>query len=292
MNVAIIGGGEFGRAIASLLEFNDVAHQLITRQSSPQNEIDIALFSVPTQAFRQAFNENKSHFNSKTILINCSKGIEEGTHLLPYQITEQFDVYPHYFALVGPSFAAEVVAQHPTAISIGYKNTTKLNDVIELLETPFFRLHPSSDFKSLELAAALKNVYAILCGYASGLGFGANTQTRLVLDAHKEFISIATFLGYSIKDMNTPGIIGDLILTCTSKQSRNYTYGFELAKQHGIDPNATEKTIEGYPTCHSVNELLKGHDKDFPLAMLTARLANGVFVSPDEFCHIIAKNVS
>lgn len=290
MNITVIGKGDFGTSIASLLEHNAVDFTFTTKDTSLQQRIDVAFFAVPTQSLRQAFSDNLPFFDEHTIIVNCSKGIEEGTHLLPYQIINSFGVSPRYLTLIGPSFAKEIVNQDPTLVSLGYRDLEAAKIVSSLITTPYFAMHETPDYKTLELAGAMKNVYAILCGYAHGIGFGMNTNVRIILGVRCELEKLARALHYPTRDIDTPGIIGDLILTCTSSQSRNYTYGYNLARRHDISPHETRNTtVEGYHTCHSISTIAKEHRISVPLAMLTTKITNGNFIAPEEFRAVLSQ---
>src|ERR1039457_1257818 len=180
MNIAIIGQGKFGQAIGSLLEYNGVDFEYAEKDRPLTSPADLIFLMVPTQFIRTALRQNKRFISDKTIIVNGAKGIEEKTHLLPHQIVQSVGAYPNYYSLIGPSFAHGVRAKQPTIVSLGYENTKQLTIVKNLIQTPYFRVHPVAGCAALELASALKNLYAILCGYAHGLGTGVNSQALLI----------------------------------------------------------------------------------------------------------------
>jgi len=273
-----------------LLEYNTVDYTFTTKLAPLDKKVDIAFFAVPTQSIREAMANNLPFFDEQTIIVNCSKGIEEGTHLLPHQIISGFNVPVRYLTLIGPSFAKDIVNHDPTIVSLGYKDLETAKIVEKLIATPYFTPYKTSGYKTLELAGAMKNVYAILCGYAHGIGFGMNTKVQIILSVRHELEKLARALRYSTRTIDTPGIIGDLILTCTSSQSRNYTYGYNLAKKHDINPHETHQTtVEGYHTCHSISTIAKKYGVAMPLAILSARITNGDFITADEFRTILSQ---
>lgn len=291
MEVTVIGKGNFGTAVGSLLEHNSVDFTYTTGSESLDRKVDVAFIAVPTQAIREALTSNRSYLDEDTILVNCSKGIEEKTHLLPHQMVESLDISPKYSALMGPSFADEIVNGDPTIVSLGYTDKESAHTVEELLTTPYFSIRKTMGYKALELAGAMKNVYAILCGYARGIGFGMNTNVHIILNAKTEFEELANALEYPTSDIDAPGIIGDMILTCTSEQSRNFSYGYNLAQKHDTNPHETqEKTVEGYHTCRSISTVAKRCSASIPLARLTTRIIEGDFIPPDEFRKALAQN--
>jgi glycerol-3-phosphate dehydrogenase (NAD(P)+) len=218
--------------------------------------------------------------------------IEEKTHLMAHQIVRSVGRYPNYYALIGPSFAEDIVAKQPTLVSLGYKQPEHLLAIKKTLETPYFRIRPIRGYRALELASALKNLYAILCGYAEGLGFGPNTQAQLITLALEEFQTLAKAMHLADYDVSSPGVVGDLVLTCSSRRSRNYQYGLQLAKSGDHNPHETPLlTVEGFHTSHSVNALAKVHKVWLPLAALTSRIINKEVTDAAGFQAFLAKHI-
>jgi glycerol-3-phosphate dehydrogenase len=182
MNIAFIGLGNYGKAIASLVEHNgydyDYAEAMESRLLS--KPADLVFLTVPTQFVRQALLDNKQYLTDDTIIVNCSKGIEESSHLMVNQIVRSVSRYPFYYSLIGPSFAKGILDKDPTVVSLGYKRPEHIEAIKQVLRTPYFKIEESKGYRSLELASAMKNLYAILCGYAQGLGYGPNTQSQII----------------------------------------------------------------------------------------------------------------
>jgi len=275
MNIAIIGQGKFGQAIGSLLDYNGLDFEYAEKDRPLTRSADLIFLMVPTQFIRIALRQNKRYISNKTIIVNGAKGIEEKTHLLPHQIVQSVGDYLNYFSLIGPSFAHGVRAKQPTIVSLGYESTKQLTTVKNLIQTPYFRVHPVAGTPALELASALKNLYAILCGYAHGLGAGVNSQALLITLALGEFTQLAEAMGFKNYDVMSPGVVGDLMLTCSSDQSRNYRYGVGLAKG---DEQEMQKllsaTVEGYHTSHSIRFIARQLQLELPLAFLTLKIIN------------------
>jgi glycerol-3-phosphate dehydrogenase (NAD(P)+) len=275
MNIGVVGEGKFGQAIGSLLEYNDIAFEYAEKSRPFTRRTDLIFLMLPTQFIRSSFKENAPFITDETIIVNGSKGIEEKTHLLPRQIVKNLGSYPNYYSLVGPSFAHGIKAKHPTIVSLGYKDPEYVDTIKDLLQTPYFRVHATPGYPALELASAMKNLYAILCGYAHGLGYGMNTQALLITLAMQEFTRLSDAMGFNHYDVMSPGVVGDLMLTCSSQQSRNFKFGLYLAKYDKERALKTvNDTVEGYYTSHSVKVLAKENKVDLPLALLTLKLIN------------------
>ena len=276
MNIAFIGFGTFGRALASLVEYNGLTYDHAEAGKLLSRPAELVFLTVPTQFMRQALIDNRPLIGEQAVIVNAAKGIEEKTHLMGHQIVFSLGNYHNYYSLIGPSFAAGIIERDPTVVSLGYKDPTHLKTVKQVLETPYFRVQEAKGFRALELASALKNLYAITCGYAEGLGFGANTQAQLIATGLNEFKVLAKAMRFQDYDPLAPGVIGDLVLTCSSKESRNFQYGYRLAKGGKTDlQTAGAATVEGYHTSHSINAIAREYKVKLPLANLTSRIITG-----------------
>lgn len=273
MNITILGKGAFGKAIGSLLEENKISFKYVALELPMTQNSDLVFIAVPTQQIRDALLTNKGFFGPETIFINCSKGIEQDSYLLPFQIVEQALSPKYYYSLVGPSFASEILEKHPTLVSLGYLDKSYVQTIKNLLQTDNFRIVDSPGFEALELSAALKNVYAIICGFSAGLNFKMNTNAKLITLALMEIEQVLKTLDFKYQSITLPGLVGDLVLTCSSSESRNYRFGYNLASMDTEKAlAAVGSTVEGYFTSKSIQSLAKKHNLDLPLASLTAQI--------------------
>ncbi len=272
MKIAVFGWGAFGQAIGSLLTYNGVKFSIVDVDRPLSHKVDLIFMVVPTQFIRQALETNARFISQDTIIVNTAKGIEENTYKLPYQIVQSMGDYPNYYSLIGPSFASEIIDHQPTLLSLGYASKQHLGVVRELIQTPYFRVQSVRGRRALELASALKNVYAIACGYAEGLGYGMNTRAELITLALQEVVELgeAMKLGGAV---TAPGIVGDLVLTCSSTESRNFQFGRRLAKMSQAAALKKSKgVVEGLSTSHSIQALCRKYHVELPLATLTSHL--------------------
>jgi glycerol-3-phosphate dehydrogenase (NAD(P)+) len=286
MQVGIIGRGSFGQAIGSLLEHNQVPFEYADVKRNLTGPTDVIFLMVPTQAIRSAIQANRAAITEETVIINGSKGIEENTHLLPQQIIADLGITVDYYSLLGPSFAYGIKAHHPTIVSLGYDDPWRLEQLTNMLQTDYFRVHPIKGCEMLELAGAFKNLYAILCGYAKGLGYGSNTRAALIMLAAQEFSALAKARGYADYDVVSPGVLGDMVLTCSSERSRNFQFGQLLAK--GEDTPESAQTTEGYHTALSVVAIAKQAGISLPVAELTAALTHESKTGAEHFRRFLA----
>lgn len=275
MNILIVGNGVWGKAVATLFEENE--HAISFWQEGDKIPDNSIVFSaIPTQAIREVFLAVGNPSN--LTFINGSKGIERETHKLPNQIIRQvLGENINYFSLMGPSFAEEVVKKMPTLVNLGYIGSKEdAINVKKLFQTDYFRIRLTQGVDTIELAAAFKNVYAIACGVTNGLGFKMNTRVKLMLLAMEEFNELREKLGFEIDGKALPATIGDLILTCSSEESRNFTFGEHLAT-HSIEKSLelVKETVEGFYTVLSVPYFEKEAGINMSLAHFVYDMTHG-----------------
>ena len=262
--VVIIGKGVWGQALHLVLSQNKSVVTFWDR-ISPITDADILVLALPVKAMREALSQAK--VSCKTI-VNTSKGIEQNTTYFPRQIVEEvLGDGVDYYALMGPSFAAELTLKMPTLINLGYQRGHAREEVKQLFQTDYFRVHLTSSIDALEFAGAFKNIYAIICGVVDGIGFGENTRVELITLALEEMQKY--FQAQDIKFSHDAliGTTGDLVLTCNSMESRNFRFG-KLITQHSVK-DALEKiaaTVEGYNSAMSVKEIIAKYQTPLPLA--------------------------
>lgn len=272
MNVIIVGEGSFGKAIFSVVAKN--CNNVAFYRNGQALEADVIILTVPAQSLRSVY---QTIGQSDAIIVNCAKGIEQKTHLLPFQIAEDvLGKTSHYTTLMGPSFAQEVIDEMPTLVNLGYrKGNEAVSRVKELFQTNYFRVLVTRSLEAVELAGAFKNVYAIGCGIASGLGFGTNTRVKLMMVALDEITVLAKKLGFPVDKDADPGIIGDLVLSCSSTESRNFRFGKLLTQYRALESlEKLSTTVEGYTTVDSVSYFAKKTRLALPLATCITRIVH------------------
>lgn len=210
---------------------------------------EVILLSVPTQKLRALVSAHRELLEG-CVLIACCKGVETGTGLLPTQIIE--DVLPGASVgmLTGPSFAADIAKGKPTALTLAIDDASEI-EVQELLSTPTLRLYLSNDLIGAQLGGALKNVVAIAAGIVIGAGLGDSARSALMTRAFAEMTRYTMLHGGRSETMFGLSGFGDLVLTCTSTQSRNFRYGMLFGAG---DPIPEGWTVEGATTVHAVVE--------------------------------------
>jgi len=191
---------------------------------------DLVILAVPAQKTRKLLRVLPLEVKSKMPVVLTAKGFEKETLALQSQILE--DEWPEAVALIlsGPSFAVDVAAQKPTAITLASIDEGALNQVGKTLASASFRPYFSTDLYGVELCGGLKNIYALACGAIEGAGLGFSARSAFISRAMVEMGRIVEGFGGKVETINALAGIGDLVLSCTSEQSRNYKFGIELGK--------------------------------------------------------------
>ncbi|SCV67316.1 BQ2448_5962 [Microbotryum intermedium] len=234
-------------------------------------ECDVIVFAIPTQSMRSVLKPLKLESVKKLpLLVFVNKGIEIGTNKLPLEVIEETcgpEVARVSTFLSGPSFAKEIVKRQPTQVSVAALSEEHATRTAELFHQPWFRCYVNPDPIGIELAGALKNVYAIASGVASGLGYESNTRAGLVTRGLAEMTRIGVAYGADPLTFLSLAGVGDLFLTCSSTKSRNFTVGERLGKgeelQHIIETLGS--VAEGVDTTKSAYSMVKEKGIDAPI---------------------------
>ena len=304
MKLAIIGGGSWGTALATVLaprvesvalwmyeadlaarmassRENDVflpgfrlADNVQVVSANPGGAIegaDIVLGVMPSHHARGIYTAMLPHLTPSMILVSATKGLEQGSLLRMSQVIEhvvkaRFE--PRIAVLSGPTFAREVAAGNPTAVVVASASPEVARCVQEAFSGPSFRLYTNSDPAGVEVGAALKNVIAIGAGICEGLGLGHNPTAALITRGLAEITRLAVALGGEPATLAGLAGLGDLVLTSTGTLSRNRALGMALARGESREhaQHATRMVAEGVPTVRSALALAARHGVTLPIA--------------------------
>ena len=221
---------------------------------------------VPTQFTRSVFSEAAPFIPKDAHLISASKGIEQGSLMTVSSVLK--DVTGHQAAVLsGPSFAEEVIRKLPAAVTIAASNHETALLLQDVFNTDYFRVYTNTDVLGVELGGALKNVMAIASGISEGLGLGASTRAALITRGLAEMIRLGVAMGAREKTFDGLSGLGDLVLTCTSTLSRNYTVGYKLGRGEKLTEilSKMKMVAEGVATSKSAFELSRKHDVEMPI---------------------------
>lgn len=294
-SVCVIGGGAWGTALAQAAAMAGRRVSLVVRYASLVEEIntrhsnaaylgeqrlhesiiastiagmdDVYILAVPAQASRAALAALDPALLVGKPVVLSAKGLETGT--LERQSEILADMAPHAipFVLSGPSFAADVAAGRPTAVTLAGDDAMQTSALAAALAGPSFRPYAADDRIGVEIAGALKNVYALACGAVDGAGLGASARSALIARAYAEMARMVSAMGGSAATLTGLAGLGDLTLTCTSVQSRNYQFGMALGQGQSVEAIMAggAKLAEGVATTPVAEALAKSLDVDAPL---------------------------
>ncbi len=306
MRCAVVGAGAWGTALADLLARNgfdttlwahepDVAMTIndrhencrflaglrlaralraTNRHEDALRNADLVVYATPSHHLRRIAAAGATHVPANAILAVATKGIERGTLALMTSVIEQEVTAHAVVGISGPSFAAEVVAQHPTAIVAASADVAAAETVQEALSSSTFRVYTNEDVIGVELGGALKNVMAVATGIVEGVGLGYNSRAALITRGLHEMTRLGVALGANPATFAGLAGVGDLVLTCTGALSRNRALGLEIGKGASLEAALAgkETVAEGVTTAASAFELATKYDVDMPIVQMVNRI--------------------
>jgi len=229
----------------------------------------VVVLAVPSQSLRDNLGEWRSLLPSDATLLSLMKGIELGTtKRMSEVICEVTGAGPdRVAALSGPNLAREIAEEQPAATVIACSDTDRAELLQAACHTPYFRPYTNPDVVGCELGGAVKNVIALACGIAEGLGFGDNTRASLITRGLAETARLGMALGAELNTFAGLAGLGDLVATCSSPLSRNRTFGEKLGQGMSLEEvqQSTRQTAEGVKSCRSVLDLARAHDIYVPI---------------------------
>lgn len=245
--------------------------------SDALHEADIALFSVPAQHFRSAFQSAQQDLKPEMTVVNVAKGIEQKTLKRMSEIACEMNPAVRYVVLSGPSHAEEVGKLMPTTVAVGSRDRSLAEYIQDVFITENFRVYTCDDVTGMELGGALKNIIALGAGISDGMGFGDNAKAALMTRGLAEMARLGVAMGADPATFSGLTGVGDLIVTCTSMHSRNRRCGIMIGE--GVSPEeATRKVgmvVEGVFTTEAAYELAQSVGVEMPITETIYRVIRG-----------------
>lgn len=292
MRAAVIGGGSWGTALASVLarqahevrlwaRDSEVVETINTRHENARylpgielppsleattngsfalHEAELVVLVTPSHVTREVMTRFAPHLPPNVPIVCATKGLENETLMTMSELLEDLlppERHPYVCFLSGPSFAAEVARAMPTAVVVAARWERIARIVQQAFAVPFFRVYTSPDVVGVELGGALKNVIAIAAGVSDGLGFGHNARSGLITRGLAEIGRLAVRKGANPMTLSGLAGMGDLVLTCTGELSRNRQVGLRLGQGESIEDilGSMNQVAEGVKTAKSALEL-------------------------------------
>jgi glycerol-3-phosphate dehydrogenase (NAD(P)+) len=238
----------------------------------------VVVVAVPSHGLRHVLQQAAVHVLPDALVVSATKGLEEDTlRRMSQIIAEELPDTSEIAVLSGPSFAAELARELPTAIVVASRTTTAVERVQAEFRSPTFRLYGSADVVGVEIGGALKNVIAIAAGVVEGLGLGHNALAALITRGLAEVTRLAVAAGAQRDTLAGLAGLGDLVLTCTGHLSRNRHVGVELARGRGLDEilASTKMIAEGVRTTRVALALGAEHGIELPIAAQMSAVLDG-----------------
>ena len=301
-NLAIIGGGGWGTALAIILaprfprvrlwvyeadlaarmsetRENDVylpgcllprRVEIVTQLPAALDGAEIVLSAIPSHLVRGLYQQMLPFLNESMVFVSATKGLENGTLLRMSEVIQEVlrnRLDPRVAVISGPTFALEVARFEPTALVVASTDGTLAEMVQGAFSGPTFRLYGNSDTIGVEIGGSVKNVVAIGAGVVHGLGLGHNTMAALITRGLAEITRLAVAMGGAAQTLAGLAGLGDLVLTCSGDLSRNRTVGVELALGRKLEEivSSMKMVAEGIKTTNAVADLAKRHSVEMPI---------------------------
>ncbi len=308
--LAVIGGGSWGTALASVLaprfdqtrlwirepeiakrtqatRINDVflpaipihhAVEIETDASAAANGADIVLMVVPSRYLRAVTASISPGLKPDAILVSATKGIESNTLLRMSQVIGEASGRSRIAVLSGPTFAREVAMGQPAAVAVASSDAALAATIQEAFSGQTLRLYTNPDVVGVEVGAALKNVIAIAAGVCHGLNLGGNAQAALITRGLAEITRLAVAMGGRPQTMAGLAGLGDLVLTCTGDLSRNRKAGMALAAGQTVAEIVASSPMiaEGIETTFAAMDLSQRFGADLPITAQMKAILEGV----------------
>lgn len=237
---------------------------------------DAVLLVAPAQHMRAVTSGLAPHIGVNVPVVICAKGIEAGSGKLMSEVVGETMAASPMAVLSGPTLAGEVARGKPTAVTIAAADEKITRAITGMLGSARFRPYASHDVIGAEIGGAVKNVIAIACGITAGLDLGQNARSALITRGLAEMTRLATALGGDSATLMGLSGLGDLVLTCTAADSRNYSLGFEIGQGgRAADILGARRTVaEGAHSAGAVVQLAAKHSIEMPIADAISRVVN------------------
>lgn len=303
MKVCILGAGSYGLALALAFYKNNNDVTVWTKVESEKEEIinyrenrkalpgisipeeikittnlndnyELIVIAIPINYFRSVCEEIKNSINSETILCIASKGIEKDTNLFPHEVLNSIIETNNIAILSGPTFAIDLAKNSPSGLVCASTSINIYKSIKNCLESNTLKISYTNDLIGTEICGSIKNVMAILSGLLEGIKITETTKALFLTEALNETSNFIETMNGNKETSYTLAGLGDLILTCTSKKSRNYTLGTLIATENksNIDNYILNNTVEGYYTLIAINEIIKKKEISVPLVELLYKI--------------------
>lgn len=301
MNITILGAGAYGIALSSMFLENNCNITMWTKTESEKEILEkercnkkvlpdykisdkiffttsleealknanIIVIAIPVKFVTNTIIELAKYYKKEQHICIASKGIEQGSCLFIANIIKKYIKTKKICVISGGTFAVDMIKHVPLGLSLASKNKSTINILIKTLQNDYLKLIPTNDVLGVEMYGAIKNVIAIASGIIDGMGYPESTKCMFITKAFNDIVDLIYEMGGNKKTIFTYAGIGDLLLTCNSIKSRNYSFGRMIGEKQDkkrIDEYKENTTIEGLYTLKSIYDLI--HDKKIKMPII------------------------
>lgn len=235
------------------------------------------LLVTPAQSTREMALALAAVLPPETPLVLCAKGIERGSGAFLCDVVEEVRPGSPVAVLSGPSFAHDVARGLPTAVTLACRDAALSEELATALSGPTLRVYHQRDLRGAEIGGAAKNVLAIACGAVAGRGLGESAKAALIARGFAELLRFARAYGGEAETLMGLSGLGDLVLTCSSVQSRNFAFGMRLGQGLSAQEAAGGKLVEGVETASALVALARAKNVDMPIAAAVEQVLSGAW---------------
>lgn len=301
MKISILGTGAFGMALASIFYDNKCTIKMWTNSEDEKNMLlstkksnkidynipsdivistdmkevtlntDIIVIAVPAKYVGSTSKELNKYYKSKQVICIASKGIEQDSCLFLYDIVRNNIDTSNIAVISGGTFATDIINKVPVGFSLATRSNYTKNIITKTMANNYVKIRTTRDIMGTEICGSIKNVIAIASGMLDGMGYPISTSTMFITESLHDIKALIKALGGNKKTILSFAGFGDILLTCTSTKSRNYTLGKLIGEgksKEEINDYIESTTIEGLYTLHSIKKILKNKKIKMPIINL------------------------
>lgn len=308
MKVSIIGSGAYGVALSSILHRNKVevcmwAHSVEEKESLEKTRVSsklkdykipedikitnsleeaikgscLVVIAVPAFAFEETIKKLKEYIDKETPILIATKGIQQDTCLFLHDVFKKY-LRNKVAVISGPTFAVDIVASVPVGFSLATKSTKAETIIRKCFENDTTKFRRTRDIIGIEICGSIKNVMAIAAGMLEGMGVSDSTRALFLTESMNDIKELIDALGGKKKSILSFAGFGDILMTCTSPNSRNFSFGYLIGKgatQDEVKDYLNNTTVEGMYTLKSINQLVRKKKVKIPIIHLINDIING-----------------
>ena len=293
-HIGMVGAGAWGTALAHVAPAAGHTVGIWSRRApdlAALSRADALIMAVPAQALREVLGVINPVLRKGLPLIIAAKGIEQGSGKFMHEVVAEAAPGARAMVLSGPSFATDVLNGMPTAVVLAAPSMAEAGEWAGVLSVPHFRIYAADDVLGVEIGGALKNVLAIACGISDGRGLGDSARAALTTRGFAELTRFGRKLGAKPETLMGLSGLGDLLLTCSSRQSRNFAFGHAIGEGQSVASALAQSrgVVEGASTVRIARQLATLYGLDMPIVDAVHAIVDEGAKPEEEIARLLAR---